>query len=356
MLLYTSGTSGRPRAAMLSHRALLANIEQAAAGRPADDPRQRRGASGCCRCSTSTASTPCSARCCATRRGWCWSTASTPRTRSTSSRTRRSPCCRSRRRCSPTGEPSSTSRTGSAASGWRCPARRRSSAELIDVVHRAPPGIEVHQGYGLTEAAPVVTSTLCSKHEQPGSVGAALPGVEIRLVDEPGRAPEGDDPGEIWVRGDEPVHRLLARRRRRPRRRAAGTPPATSASSTRRRPVPGRPAQGAGDRLRVQRLPERGRGGDRRGRRGGRGGRDRRRRRAHRRGGGRLRQGRAAGADPRPELPTLVQRALRAPAGPVQAAVAWSTSSTELPHTVTGKVAKGRLRATERRRALGLLE
>ena len=28
----------------------------------------------------------------------------------------------------------------------------------------------------------------------------------------------------------------------------------------------------------------------------------------------------------------------------------------ELPHTVTGKVAKGRLRATERRRALGLLE
>ncbi len=30
VLLYTSGTSGRPRAAMLSHRALLANIEQAA--------------------------------------------------------------------------------------------------------------------------------------------------------------------------------------------------------------------------------------------------------------------------------------------------------------------------------------
>jgi long-chain acyl-CoA synthetase len=30
VLLYTSGTSGRPRAAMLSHRALLANIEQTA--------------------------------------------------------------------------------------------------------------------------------------------------------------------------------------------------------------------------------------------------------------------------------------------------------------------------------------
>ena len=34
VLLYTSGTSGRPRAAMLSHRALLANIEQAASTEP----------------------------------------------------------------------------------------------------------------------------------------------------------------------------------------------------------------------------------------------------------------------------------------------------------------------------------
>jgi long-chain acyl-CoA synthetase len=62
-------------------------------------------------------------------------------------------------------------------------------------------GIRVHEGYGLTEASPVVTSTLCSVRPQVGSVGAALPGVEIRLVDESGRAPEGDDPGEISIRG-----------------------------------------------------------------------------------------------------------------------------------------------------------
>jgi long-chain acyl-CoA synthetase len=62
-------------------------------------------------------------------------------------------------------------------------------------------GLVVHQGYGLTEAAPVVTSTLCSVRPKPGSVGAALPGVEIGLVDEGGRAPEGGDAGEIRIRG-----------------------------------------------------------------------------------------------------------------------------------------------------------
>jgi long-chain acyl-CoA synthetase len=63
-------------------------------------------------------------------------------------------------------------------------------------------GIPVHQGYGLTEAAPVVTSTLRSGSPKPGSVGGALPGVELRLVDELGRTPEPGDPGEIQVRGD----------------------------------------------------------------------------------------------------------------------------------------------------------
>jgi long-chain acyl-CoA synthetase len=62
-------------------------------------------------------------------------------------------------------------------------------------------GLTVHQGYGLTEAAPVVTSTLCSTHADERSVGAALPGIELRLVDELGRPPESEDGGEIHVRG-----------------------------------------------------------------------------------------------------------------------------------------------------------
>ena len=63
-------------------------------------------------------------------------------------------------------------------------------------------GVPVHQGYGLTEAAPVVTSTLRSR-EKPalGSVGAALDGIGLRLVDDSGAVVVGDDPGEIQIRG-----------------------------------------------------------------------------------------------------------------------------------------------------------
>lgn len=63
-------------------------------------------------------------------------------------------------------------------------------------------GLRIHQGYGLTEAAPVVTSTQCSATPDPRSVGAPLPGISVRLVDEHGGAPEDEDGGEIWIKGD----------------------------------------------------------------------------------------------------------------------------------------------------------
>lgn len=74
------------------------------------------------------------------------------------------------------------------------------SAELAQAFTERT-GLEIHQGYGLTEAAPVVTSTLVSKNPNGRTVGAALPGVEIRLVDELGEEPEDDDGGEIQIRG-----------------------------------------------------------------------------------------------------------------------------------------------------------
>jgi long-chain acyl-CoA synthetase len=63
-------------------------------------------------------------------------------------------------------------------------------------------GITLHQGYGLTEAAPVVTSTLASPEVKAGSIGRPLPGIEVKLVDEGGNEVEEDDPGELIVRGD----------------------------------------------------------------------------------------------------------------------------------------------------------
>ncbi len=61
-------------------------------------------------------------------------------------------------------------------------------------------GHVVWQGYGMTEAAPVLTSTLVNQVPEPGSVGTPLPGVELRLVDEEGTDPDEGDPGEVWVR------------------------------------------------------------------------------------------------------------------------------------------------------------
>ncbi|HKN95524.1 MAG TPA: AMP-binding protein [Pseudonocardiaceae bacterium] len=57
-------------------------------------------------------------------------------------------------------------------------------------------GLPVYEGYGLTETAPVLTSTLVSGHAKPGSVGRPLPGVELRLVDSDGDplpGPDADD-------------------------------------------------------------------------------------------------------------------------------------------------------------------
>ncbi len=198
-LLYTSGTSGRPRAAMLTHRALLANIEQVAEVEPAMirgddvvlgvlplfhvyglnavlggvlrhraklvlvdhfDPEGTLDLIDDEACSVVPVAPPVFAH-------WLPDEHLTERL-----------------------GPVRLMLSGSAPL----------SEEMIEAF-TARTSIPIHQGYGLTEAAPVVTSTLCSTQLQNGSVGAALPGIEIRLVDELGGTPPGEDPGEIQVRG-----------------------------------------------------------------------------------------------------------------------------------------------------------
>lgn len=62
--------------------------------------------------------------------------------------------------------------------------------------------VVVHEGYGLTEASPIVTTSAIGRRDPaPGSIGPPLPGVDVRLVDVDGADVLPGDPGEIWVRG-----------------------------------------------------------------------------------------------------------------------------------------------------------
>jgi long-chain acyl-CoA synthetase len=73
-------------------------------------------------------------------------------------------------------------------------------ADVVDGM-RARFGTVVHDGYGLTEASPVVTTTAVVSTPRPGSIGPPLPGVEVRLLDADGQPVLEGDPGQIVVRG-----------------------------------------------------------------------------------------------------------------------------------------------------------
>ncbi len=60
--------------------------------------------------------------------------------------------------------------------------------------------VRLREGYGLTETAPTVTTAVGT--EAPvGSIGVPVPGVEVRLVDDQGDDVLVGDEGEVWVRG-----------------------------------------------------------------------------------------------------------------------------------------------------------
>ena len=61
-------------------------------------------------------------------------------------------------------------------------------------------GLQLAEGYGLTEASPVVTSS-AGMPLKVGSVGKVLDGVTVRVVDESGDDVLQGDAGEIWVKG-----------------------------------------------------------------------------------------------------------------------------------------------------------
>lgn len=205
VLLYTAGTSGKPRAAMLPHRALLANIEQAASLTPAPLDRTDRVLGVLPMFHVYGLNAVLGQ---VLRQAACLVLADRFDAEGTLALIERESVTNA-----PIAPP--------AVAAW---SHRDDLRDRLTGVHTVlsgasplPPqvvrrfeersGITVHQGYGLTEAAPVVTSTLgtspSGEPEPPkrGSVGRPLPGVEIRVVDESGSDTDGHDPGEILVRG-----------------------------------------------------------------------------------------------------------------------------------------------------------
>ncbi|AWB93554.1 AMP-dependent synthetase [Aeromicrobium chenweiae] len=78
--------------------------------------------------------------------------------------------------------------------------------ELAEMFHESS-GKYIEQGYGLTETAPVIATTMGSPRDpgtppKAGSVGRPLPGIDVRIVEADGRDAAPGDPAEIWVKGD----------------------------------------------------------------------------------------------------------------------------------------------------------
>jgi long-chain acyl-CoA synthetase len=78
------------------------------------------------------------------------------------------------------------------------------------VAMRDRAAVTVWEGYGLTEAAPVVASTLATGRAKPNCIGGPVPGLELELrdtatsgstADRPDPEDHLEGPGEIWLRG-----------------------------------------------------------------------------------------------------------------------------------------------------------
>jgi long-chain acyl-CoA synthetase len=208
VLCYTSGTAGVPRGVMLSHRALLANVGQCAALKPAPVTATDRVllvvplfhayglGPGLLQVAAAGA---------------------TAVLLETFGAERALAVCEENRVTALVGVPAMyqafaaipADRLAEALSTVRL--LTSGAAPLPPAVLTAikqATGLSVFEGYGLTETGPVLTSTLVGGYAKPGSVGRPLPGVELVLVDSDGHpvgaAPDPDEPEwfDTWDDGD----------------------------------------------------------------------------------------------------------------------------------------------------------
>jgi len=202
MVIYTSGQSGEPKGAMLTHRALVASVEQVAAAQVAvvepDDVvlmllplTHVYSLAGTLGALTRAAAT-----------GVLVEAGDTPAALQ---------LVRQYRVTNVPGAPSLWASWASDPDAASALSQLRiafsGSAELpVEVQQRIHTltGWYIHEGYGLTEAAPGVSSTVVSGHAKPGSVGRPFAGVSLKLLDDDGDVIDASDgdPGEIWIKGD----------------------------------------------------------------------------------------------------------------------------------------------------------
>lgn len=62
-------------------------------------------------------------------------------------------------------------------------------------------GVDVLEGYGLSETSPVASFNRPDRPTKPGSIGLPVWGVEMKLIDDEWKTIEGEGPGEIAIRG-----------------------------------------------------------------------------------------------------------------------------------------------------------
>jgi len=60
---------------------------------------------------------------------------------------------------------------------------------------------KILEGYGLSETSPVASFNHPDKERKPGSIGTPIEGVEMKVVDDDGNEVEQGEPGEIVIRG-----------------------------------------------------------------------------------------------------------------------------------------------------------
>ena len=63
-------------------------------------------------------------------------------------------------------------------------------------------GCQILEGYGLSETSPVASFNMPDKPTKPGTIGRAIPGCEMKLVDLEGNDTPAGEIGEIAIRGE----------------------------------------------------------------------------------------------------------------------------------------------------------